>query len=110
MATSEIDGAHGLPRDIVAFTNELQQVLHDVGKLIIGNVIKPQSAQRYTHILIQCVDREEEEAERQKQKTSTGIIKVLVLIHKRRNQSDPRLACFMFHKMYFMYSDSNKKE
>ena len=37
VATSEIDGAHGLPRDIETFTNELQQVLHDVGKIIIGN-------------------------------------------------------------------------
>ena len=31
VATLEIDGAHGLPRDIQTFTGELQQVLHDVG-------------------------------------------------------------------------------
>ena len=41
VATSEIDGAHGLPRDIQTFTNGLQQVLHDVGGRSIGNGIKP---------------------------------------------------------------------
>ena len=48
MKTSEIKVLHGLPRDIANFTNELQQVLHDVGKKRIGNGIKPQSAQRYS--------------------------------------------------------------
>ena len=32
VSTSEIDSAHGLPRYIFSLTNELQQVLHDVGK------------------------------------------------------------------------------
>ena len=39
----------------------------------------------------------------------TGMINVLVLIHKRGNQSDPRLARFMFHKIYGMYSDINNR-
>ena len=43
METSEIDGAHGIPIDIQTFTDDLQQVLHDVGGQIIGNVIKPES-------------------------------------------------------------------
>ena len=30
--TSEIDGAYGFPRDIVSFTNEIQQFLHDIYK------------------------------------------------------------------------------
>ena len=69
MATSEIDGAHGLPRDIVTFINELQQVLHDVGQWIIGNPIKLESAQIYARRLIQRVNIKEEEAEGQKRKT-----------------------------------------
>ena len=60
MAKSEIDGAHGLPRDIASLTNELQQVLHGVGKQSIGNVIQPKSAQRYARRLIQLVNIEEE--------------------------------------------------
>ena len=32
MATSEIDGAHGVPRDIETFTNNLKQVVHGIGK------------------------------------------------------------------------------
>ena len=43
METSEIYGAHGIPIDIQTFTDELQEVLHDVGEQIIGNVIKPES-------------------------------------------------------------------
>ena len=55
MTTSEIDGAHGLPIDISTFTNKLQKVLHDIGQQIIGNEIKPESAQRYDHRVIQLV-------------------------------------------------------
>ena len=37
MATSEVDGAHGIPRYIASLTNEIQKLLHDVGKLITSN-------------------------------------------------------------------------
>ena len=57
VATSEIYGANELPRDIYTFTNELQQVLHDVGKRIISNIIKSKSTQRYDCRLIQRVNR-----------------------------------------------------
>ena len=58
MATPEIDGSRGLPRDIVRLTNELEQVLRDVGKQSISNVIQAKSAQRYTCVVIQRVSRE----------------------------------------------------
>ena len=32
VATSEMESAHGLPRDIICLANELQQVLHDLGR------------------------------------------------------------------------------
>ena len=67
MATSEIYGPHGIPRDIHTFTEYLQQVLHDGGGRIIGNIIKPSSAQRYDRISIQRVNINEEGAEGQKQ-------------------------------------------
>ena len=63
MATSEIYGSHGLPRDINTFTDELQQVLHDEGGKIIGNGIKQAPEKIYSHILIQIVNRNEEGAE-----------------------------------------------
>ena len=53
MATSKIDGAHLISRDIQTFTDELQQVLQEVGGQIIDNDIKPESARRYTRRLIQ---------------------------------------------------------
>ena len=63
MATSEIDGAHGLQRDIANLNNEIQQVLHDVGTQIIGDGFQPKSAERYACRFIEWVIREEEEAE-----------------------------------------------
>ena len=66
METSEIDGAHGLPRDVASFTNGLPQVLHDVGKLSISNRIQSKSAQSYSCRVLQHVNREEEELDRQK--------------------------------------------
>ena len=59
VSTLEIDGAHGIPRDTATFTNELQQVIHDVGKLIIGNGIQPKSTQRYSCRAVQWVNRED---------------------------------------------------
>ena len=57
MEISEIDGAHIPPRDKQTFTDKLQQVLHDVGKWIIGNDISISAAKRYDHRLIHCVNR-----------------------------------------------------
>ena len=92
METSKIYGAHGITRDIVIFSNELQKVLHDVGKRIIGNIIQPKFTQGYARRVIKCVNREEEEAEGQKRRTRKGMIKVSVLSHNMAKKSDPRLA------------------
>ena len=61
MATLEIYGAYGLPIDIVSLTNEMQQVIHDLGKIITGNGIQPKSSQRHAYIVIEWVNIEEEE-------------------------------------------------
>ena len=92
METSEIDGSHIIPRDIQTFADKLQQVIYYVGGRIISNIIKPSSAQRYSHILIQRLNINEEVTEGQKLRMRTGQIKVLVLSHKRVNQSDTRLS------------------
>ena len=109
MATSEIDGAHGLPRGIASLTNELQQVIHDAGKQSISNDVQPKYAQRYFHRFIQCVNREKEEIEGYKRKTRTGMIEVLGLIHKREKLRDTRLAWFMFQIIYHMHHDIKNK-
>ena len=57
MATSEIDVSHGIPRDIVILTNDLQQMLHDLGKQSIQNLVQAKSSQRYSHRFIQRVNR-----------------------------------------------------
>ena len=57
VATSEIDDEHGISRYIGIFTNNLQQVIHDIGKQSIGNNIQPKSAQSYSHRVIKRVNR-----------------------------------------------------
>ena len=49
-------------------TNELQQVLHNVGKQNISNGIQYKYTQGYSRRIIQRVNKEEEEAEQQKPK------------------------------------------
>ena len=104
MTTSEIDGSHGIPRDIHKFTDKLQRVIHDIGGQSIGNGINPSSAQRYACRLIQRVNRTEEGEEGQKRRMRIGLIKVSGLGRKRGKQSDPRLSCFLFHKIFRVYS------
>ena len=84
---SEIYGAHGIPIDIHTFTEELQQVLHDVGGRIIRNGIKPESAQRYARILIQRVNRDKGLSDIHKRRTRTDPIKVLGLSQNRLFQA-----------------------
>ena len=43
VSISEIYGAHGLPIYTVSLTNDIQQLLHDIGKLSIVNEIKHDS-------------------------------------------------------------------
>ena len=43
-------------------------MIYDLVQKIIGNEIKSESAQSYSHRVIQIVNREEEEAEGQKQR------------------------------------------
>ena len=92
MATTEIEGAHGLPRDTSTISDELQQVLHGVGRRDANKTSTPPSALRYAHRVIARVNKEEENAEGHKRKTGTGIIKVSGLSHKREKKCDPRLA------------------
>ena len=83
MSTPEICVAHGLPRDIMSLTIKIQQVLHDVGKKSISNIMQYEYTQRYAHRFIQRVNREEEEVEGKKPKMRTGMIKSSGLSHTR---------------------------
>ena len=57
MEASEIYGVHELPRDMLSFTNELQQLLHEVGTQSIGNGIQPKSTQSYARRVNQLLNR-----------------------------------------------------
>ena len=110
MAETKIEGAHGLPRDTNTIYDELQQVIHSVGRRDANKTIESRSALRYYRRVITCVNKEEENIEGQKIKMTTGTIKVYGLIHNREKKSDLRLAWEMFHKIYHMYSGIKNKE
>ena len=110
MTATEIESANGLPRDTNTIYDELQQLLHGVGRQDTNNTIKSRSALRYDWRVIFHVNKEEENTEGQKRKTTTGKIKVYRLIYKRANQSGPRLAREMFHNIYHMYIDIKNKD
>ena len=57
VATTEIEGAHGLPRDDTTISDELQQVLHDVGRRDARKTITLESALRYTIRVIVSVNK-----------------------------------------------------
>ena len=97
--TTEIEGAHGLPRDTSAISDKLQQVLHGVVRQDVTKTITPDSALRYSRRVIVRVNKEEENAEGQKRKTRTRIIKFSGLSHKREKKCNPRLAWEMFHRI-----------
>ena len=105
-----MDGSHELPRYAISLANELQKVLLDIGKRSTSNEIKHNYAQRYSYRVIEWVNEEEKKLEEKKRKTRTGMIKCLVLIHKRAKQSYPRITWLMFQNIYLMYRNTNNKE
>ena len=92
-------GSHGIPRDNNTISNEIQQVMHGVGRRESNKTIKSRFALRYVCIVITRVYKEEE---RQKRNMTTEAIKVSGLIHRREEQSDPELIWDIFHKIYNM--------
>ena len=57
MATKEIEGAYGLPRDTNTISDELQQVLHNVGRRDVAKTITLDSALRYARRVIARVNK-----------------------------------------------------
>ena len=59
MAPTQIEGAYVLPRDTNTIYDELQQVLHGVGRQDPTNTITPPSVLRYDRRVIVRVNKEE---------------------------------------------------
>ena len=57
-ATTEIEGARGLPRDNTTISDELQQGLHGVGRRDVNKTITPDSSLRYARRVIARVNKE----------------------------------------------------
>ena len=57
MTASEIDGTYGIPRDATSLANEIQQVLHGVGKRMISKAIRHNYTQKYSHRVIKWVNK-----------------------------------------------------
>ena len=59
VAKIETKGARGLPRDTTNISDEIKQVIHDVGRRDANKTITPSSALRYAHRVIELVNKEE---------------------------------------------------
>ena len=57
VSTAEVEVAYGLPRDTTTISNELQQVLHGVGRREAKNTITPPSKLRYARRVIARVNK-----------------------------------------------------
>ena len=57
VATKEIEGSHGLPRDATTISDEPQQMLHGVGCRDANKTITPRSALRYSRRVIARVNK-----------------------------------------------------
>ena len=58
--------AHGLPKEAISLANDLQQVLHWVGKRKIVDMFKPNSIIRYSSRVIGWAHKYESKEEGQK--------------------------------------------
>ena len=56
MAKTETEGIYGLPRDTTTISDELQQVLHDMGPQDANKTITLDFALRYARKLTACVN------------------------------------------------------
>ena len=59
VSKTEIEGANGISRDTNTIPNELQQVIHSIGRRDVNKTIKTHSALRYARRVIVCVNKEE---------------------------------------------------
>ena len=109
MTASETEGVYGIPRDTISIKNELQQVLHLVGKIRIVDKIKQNSTYKYSHRVLFC-KLIRDKIRGVKNTSNHGMIKVSGIIHKRLKESDPRIAWLMLQTIYLMNGDINNKE
>ena len=63
VATAEMEGSHVLPKYSIILSNDLQKVLHSVGKQNIVDEINSKSAIQYARKVVERVNKEEAKAE-----------------------------------------------
>ena len=110
VASSEIEGAHGLPIDVNTLGGELQLVIRAMNARQSTKVITPRVSSQYTRLVIKRVNNREDGHDNQRKKSRTGLVKVSSISNNRSSQSDPRLAWLVFHKIAHMYRDIREQE
>ena len=100
VASVEIEGGHGPLLDNHYISDQLQHVVKASKGRCGDNDINKMSPLKYCCEAIKHVDERESEHKIQTRESHTGLVKVSILVNNHTNQSDPRLACIMFHKIY----------
>ena len=105
VASAEIEGAHGLHIDDNTLGGRLQLVIRAMNAQQSTKVITPKASSQYTRLVIKRVNNIGDGHDNQSKKSRTGLLKVSSISNNRSRQSDPRLACLIFHKIAQMYRD-----
>ena len=72
--------------------------------------ITPKASSKYTRSLIKQFNRIEDVRDNQSKNNRTGLVKVSSISNNRARQSDPRLACLIFHEIAQIYIDIREQE
>ena len=110
IASSEIEGVHGIPINVNTLGAELQLVIKSVKGRQSTKDITANSSSKYTRSVIKRVNRKEDGHYIQRKNTRTGLVKVSIIINKRARQIDSNLAYLMFYKIAQMYRDIREQE
>ena len=99
-----------MPVDTAMISAELQYVVASVKERAKFTKITHNAASKYCCAVENRVNVSKEAHDKQSKKRRTVFITVSSLRNNRDNQSDPRLAWMMFHKITHMYRDITKQE
>ena len=99
-----------MPIDVNTSGVKLQLVIKSFNARQSTKDITPKASSHYTCMGINRVNNIEDGHYNQSKKSRTRLVKVSSISNNRARQSDPRLACLMFHQIAQMYRYIREKE
>ena len=104
VASSDIEGGHGLPFDCWGVAKQLLNVSKDIKYRCGYYGIKDKPPNSYFREVIKYMNEKEDDNEYQKNSCS-GLVKVPILRNSQASNIDLRLSWIMLHKIAAIYRD-----